>query len=759
MSPRPTPTRYVIVGDGAAGFTAVEYIRRTDGDGRIQIVCNDKNAAYYRAALTNYLIGGIKEAQLFAVPPDFFAGVERIHDSVEAVDPVRRHLVLRSGRPPVPYDRLLIATGASANPPAFPAKSRASGADLPGQPDGVTTLRTLEDARRVLEAIDGSAVTHAVVVGSGTLGLELVQAFHDRKVRVTYLLGGRPLCGTMLDPVCSDLVLSRLEAAERVTVLRDEEIAEARADRQGRLCEVRLKPSGQVLLCQIAAVATGVRPNVALVSHLGRDVSRGIPVNHNMCTEWKDVYAAGDVAALRDAQRGGFRCTGLWEPARQQGRVAGINMAGGAAVYQPGAIYHATRLWDLDLAAVGETNRPADDDDLLDFPKGTGQIAYRKLVIREGRLVGALLLGEHKTAVRRAGRQYKRLISANRDFRVDKAALLDPDLDAASWLDPDRGARPIHIAAKPPAATYSPPMPSQIIRPVSPRARLTRMRDGVAFEMTDTFRIGRARDHNDEPIDDSYVSSQHAVVEWCETGYFVRDLNSRNGTFVNQSRVTGSRALQPGDLIDIFQRGYRYRFDPADAPPGAPASSADQSPASSADQSHASPPGASASPAATDPQADMPLAALVRSDRRFPLALPETMLGRSPDAGIWVDDDDQVSWRHAQISLHLGELYLRDLGSTNGTYVNDRLVTTPHRLRDGDIVRLGPRCRLAFHCDGQAGGSTPNPQPFASIDPPAADPPAAPDLCPHCGRPARPGARFCAACGKPLAVAAGGGTS
>ena len=102
-------TEYVVIGDGAAGTTTAQYIRKRDPDGRITILSDDPNAAYYRAALTNYLIGELREDQLFAVPPDFYARnrIQRVLARVASIDTVARRITLTSGGTPLAYDRVL----------------------------------------------------------------------------------------------------------------------------------------------------------------------------------------------------------------------------------------------------------------------------------------------------------------------------------------------------------------------------------------------------------------------------------------------------------------------------------------------------------------------------------------------------------------------------------------------------------------------------------------------------------------------------
>src|SRR5262245_19714699 len=116
----PQGTRYVIVGDGAAGLTAAQKLREVDPLSSICVISDDPNPAYYRAALTNYLLGELTEAQIWAVTPSFFADyrIERMLARVVGVDSERQHVWLAQGGAPLQYDKLLVAAGAHARPPA-----------------------------------------------------------------------------------------------------------------------------------------------------------------------------------------------------------------------------------------------------------------------------------------------------------------------------------------------------------------------------------------------------------------------------------------------------------------------------------------------------------------------------------------------------------------------------------------------------------------------------------------------------------------
>src|SRR5688572_6924981 len=131
--------RFVVIGDGAAGLSAVEELRQHDATASIGVFTEEPTPSYFRAALTNYLLGELREDQLWATSPDFYEklAIRRVFGRVVGVDTARSLIWDTSSPTPTPYDRLLIASGGRARAPTF------EGAHLPG----VMTLRTLQDAR------------------------------------------------------------------------------------------------------------------------------------------------------------------------------------------------------------------------------------------------------------------------------------------------------------------------------------------------------------------------------------------------------------------------------------------------------------------------------------------------------------------------------------------------------------------------------------------------------------------------------------
>ena len=719
-------TTYAIIGDGAAGTTAAFYLRRSDPNGRISVYSDEATPAYYRAALTNYLMGELRPEQLFAVPPNFYGDfrVERFLTRVTGVNTAGRLLRLSDGQEH-PYDQLLIATGARARNPSFP------GADL----GGVMTMRTMQDARFVMDEVQSGRLKRAVIVGGGILGLELVAGLRALDVEVTYVIRGPRLMPTLLDQVASDLVLSRCRHFG-VDIRTDEEVTGAEAGKDGYFRTATLAHSRSEVGGDLMVVAIGIDPNVEFLQGSGIKVNRGIPVDDGMRTNIEAVFAGGDVAEVNNPRLGRMMSLGLWEPARHHGRIAGINMAGGSAFWKLPVPYNATRLYDLDLAAIGESVEQDGDHTEIDFPQAGRSIVYRKLVFRNDRLVGALLLGHRKEHVRERGSQYRQLISSGVDVGHVRGSLLDPLFDLTSWMDSLRSegvsagevpsARPrtdiSRIIGRPPPTLGAPAVPasrsatgepahrslSALMRspvragtPEQPAARVQpglsptgstvgaspalKMPDGAVLGLeAEHFTLGRS-EGNDVVVDDPQASAQHAEIRRSGSQMLVGDLGSRNGTFVNENPVAMPRPLAHGDVIRIGDS--QLTFINQVLPP----------------RPNTGPVGLPDEPL-HHPGGRATQARVSWGDNSIDLGSAPAKIGRDPAETAMTLDDKSVSWIHAELSWHDDHHYLRDLGSRNGTFVNGELIAIPRALRNGDVIHVG---NTDLHYEAGAIGTIP----------------------------------------------------
>jgi len=399
------PLRLVIVGAGIAGLSAAEAARDTSPDAEIVLIGDETAPPYYRLNLSRYLADEIEPAVLPMRPPAWYAE-KRIRivsgRKVRAIDLEAQAVALDDGDRE-PYDRLVLACGAHPFIPPIP------GATL----EGATAFRTIEDAERLLRhATPGAPIA---CVGGGILGLETAGGLAKRGADVTVLEGFDWLLPRQLDPD-SAAMLERHAAGLGIKVRFRAKPAAIDGDRRVRC--VRLE-DGAEIPAALAVIATGVRANTHLARSAKIAVNQGIVVDDGMAASAPGIYAAGDVAEHQGT------LYGLWEPARLQGVVAGINAAGGQATFASVPRANTLKVLGLGLFSVGVA---MPEDGSYDVVCGRGEGTSARYVFREGRLAGAVLVGDTTLAAKAA--------AAVRDRREAAALLLrQPTADAIGrWL-------------------------------------------------------------------------------------------------------------------------------------------------------------------------------------------------------------------------------------------------------------------------------------------------------------------------------------
>jgi len=402
--------RYVIVGNSAAAVGAIEAIRQHDADNPIIVISDEPHHVYSRP-LISYLLGGlVTEERMHYRGEDFYAhyrvetllGAEATRIDVETK---RVHL---AGGASVSYDRLLIATGGKPLVPPVP------GSDL----DGVFTFTRWQDARDIDRYIERHDARAAVVIGGGLIGLKTTEALIGRAIQVTIVeLADRILSATF-DRTASKMAESILRQAG--TEIKLNTTAKQIVGRGGRVDHVVLR-DGERVDCDLVVFAIGVRPNVGLIpDDAGIRINRGIVVDRRMGTSVPDVYAAGDCAEAYDMLIDQRRPIAIWPNAYRQGYVAGCNMAGVDKGYDGGFPMNSVEVCGVPTISVGLTDPRKEPERYEILKKYDRDIpAYKKLVLRGNRLVGAICVGD----IERAG-IYTGLIRDQADVSPFKSHLL-----------------------------------------------------------------------------------------------------------------------------------------------------------------------------------------------------------------------------------------------------------------------------------------------------------------------------------------------
>jgi NADPH-dependent 2,4-dienoyl-CoA reductase/sulfur reductase-like enzyme/nitrite reductase/ring-hydroxylating ferredoxin subunit len=333
------PDKIVIVGGGAAGFAAAEMLRRQQYRGSIVMLSSDAAPPVDRPNLSkDYLAGSAPEDWLPLRPDGFYAETHidlRLTTDVASIDTTARNVVLAGGGT-VPYDRLLLATG--AEPVRLP---------IPGsQQRHVHTLRTLGDCRAIIESAKGAR--RAIVIGASFIGLEAAAALRARSLEVHVVAPEQRPMERVLGPEMGDFVRALHEEHGVIFHLGDTVIAMDGNDSKLN--------SGLVLGADVVVMGVGVRPRLALAEQAGLALDRGVVVNGYLETSIPGIYAAGDIARWPDPHSKENIRVEHWVVAERQGQTAARNMLGAREAFDAVPFFWSQH-YDVPINYVGHAEK------------------------------------------------------------------------------------------------------------------------------------------------------------------------------------------------------------------------------------------------------------------------------------------------------------------------------------------------------------------------------------------------------------------
>jgi NADPH-dependent 2,4-dienoyl-CoA reductase/sulfur reductase-like enzyme/nitrite reductase/ring-hydroxylating ferredoxin subunit len=351
------PDRVVIVGGGAAGFAAAEMLRRRAYQGRIAMVSGEAAPPIDRPNLSkDYLAGTAPEEWVPLRPDGFYAekGIDlRLSETVTSVDARSREVKLASGEA-LPYDRLLLATGAEPIRPVLPGFNEPH----------IHTLRSLADCQAIIERAKSGS--RAVVIGASFIGLEVAASLRTRGLEVHVVAPENWPMERILGTQMGEFVKSLHE--EHGVVFHLGQTASAIAGRT-----VKLK-SGVALEGDLIVAGVGVRPRIELAEKAGLAIDRGVAVNAYLETSTPGIFAAGDIARWPDPYSGENIRVEHWVVAERQGQTAALNMLGAHETFDAVPFFWSQH-YEVPINYVGHTEKW--DDLLID-----GDIAGKDCIVR-----------------------------------------------------------------------------------------------------------------------------------------------------------------------------------------------------------------------------------------------------------------------------------------------------------------------------------------------------------------------------------------
>jgi NAD(P)H-nitrite reductase large subunit len=377
--------KYVIIGNGVAGTTCAQMLRKNDVACDIWLITNEPYPLYNRVSLPRFLQGALTEQKVMIRDFEWHTQ-QRITllttTMVTAVDTNERVVYLDAGGP-LRYDALLIATGGWANPLRVPGVAGTQ---------RIYNFVTLDDTKHLIAAALESK--HAVTSGGSFIAYELTEGFNVRGVHVTWLMRGPYWLRNILDEEGGRLV-DEIATRHGVEVVHGEELSEV-IPANGLPARVRTK-SGKEYPAEVIGVGLGLTLNHGFLANTAIERRTGIITNEYMETNVPGVYSAGDVAEFYDRMINRHHTMGTWDNALAHGRIAATNMAGGREPYVDVPTY-TSPLFDTNIAVMGiaESHNPELTSVTRMMPGEKGGQDYRKFFFKGNRLVGAVFIGSPK---------------------------------------------------------------------------------------------------------------------------------------------------------------------------------------------------------------------------------------------------------------------------------------------------------------------------------------------------------------------------
>lgn len=390
----------VIVGNGVTAISAAEAFREHNKKTPMIIVSAEPHYAYYRMRLSHLLGEDPDVEKLFIHDPEWYKGNNiqvLLGLKVVSIDVRNNSIKINDGKT-ITYSSLLLAQG--SNPFVPPV----AGSDL----NGVFSIRTVDDVKNLYAySCDKSC---GVVVGGGVLGLEAAWALAKRGKKISVFEFAPYLLVKQLDEDSAGILKSLGEKAGMSFALSDQLVKIKGND---SVSSVSSK-AGLDVEADFVVFSIGVRPNIGILKDTGINMNRGVVVDEYMRTSFENIYAAGDVAEFAG------KVYGIWPVAKEQGKIAGLNMAGVTTSYSEVVPSNYIKVFDTEIFSAGDLCKEEDAQAVITDAQPENHI-YRKVFFKNNVPVGVILLGDTNQAVKisraiKAGITFPEEIIKSNDF-------------------------------------------------------------------------------------------------------------------------------------------------------------------------------------------------------------------------------------------------------------------------------------------------------------------------------------------------------
>ncbi|NWG04067.1 MAG: NAD(P)/FAD-dependent oxidoreductase [Syntrophaceae bacterium] len=380
--------RYVIIGGSAAAISAIEAIRSIDRESQIELFSDEATPLFSRVLLPYYIAEELSKPLLNFRSSDFFEQnkiTSHLGVRIKEISSESNTVTAENGEA-YPFDKLLLATG--GNPIIPPIQGI--------QKEGISTLKTMADAEKIYQWKG----KRAVVIGAGSVGVESCISLRKRGMEVTLLEQLGHVLPTVFDEEAASMIQKRIEDLGIKTVTGEKAI---QFSGNGHVESVVTE--SREIKCEMVVLAVGVKPAIELAKKVGIEIGslEGIKVNAEMMTNVQDIYSAGDVAETFDITRESSWINAIWPCAVEQGRVAGLNMAGKKTLYigsfRRNSIGNFIGVPAISMGLTrAETCSTCEAGESFQEIKRRTKDAYKKLIIKKGRLAGVILVGQTQKA-------------------------------------------------------------------------------------------------------------------------------------------------------------------------------------------------------------------------------------------------------------------------------------------------------------------------------------------------------------------------